>query len=237
MLEFGPQNIYDAKENEQQHYEQVYTKNDTLEDLDEILEFFNTQTNHDETSILTLTAAELDPPNDSLPLVFPDLIDWDEPETHDIPIFLNDESIIHYLCTINPETDSTSKQSNDVCNQGSAKSLSRKNEQNKGSIAENQSMAAMDHKRVKKKDASEGENLFKATKDGRLDTLPEHYHERSPILIEPTQSINIGTTEAAKNIHLVESLTEEERSEFIKKFKEKQFNFAWSYADVPRIDP
>lgn len=62
---------------------------------------------------MTLTAAELDPPNDSLLLVFPDLIDWDEPKNHDIPIFLDDDSIIHYLCTVKPEIDSTDKQSND----------------------------------------------------------------------------------------------------------------------------
>ncbi|GLJ48086.1 hypothetical protein SUGI_1015280 [Cryptomeria japonica] len=98
-------------------------------------------------------------------------------------------------------------------------------------------MAALDHKKVKIKEASEGENLFKAPKDGRLDTLLEHFHERSPILIEPTQSINIGTTEAVKNIHLAESLTEEERSTFLIFFKEKKINFSWSYADMPGLDP
>ncbi|GLJ20675.1 hypothetical protein SUGI_0376620 [Cryptomeria japonica] len=183
-----------------------------------------------------LRTAELDPPNDSLPLIFLDLIDWDEPKNHDMAIFPNDDSIIRYLCTINPEIDSTSEQSNTICNQGSAKSLSHINEQNQGYIAKNQSMVALDHKKVKLKDASTRENLFKAPKDGRLDTLLGHYQERSPILIEPTQSINIGTTEIAKNIHLTESLTEEETSEFIQFFKAKQINFAWSYADMPRID-
>lgn len=43
---------------------------------------------------MTLTAVDIDPPNESLPLIFPDLIDWDEPEYHDIPIFLDDESIV-----------------------------------------------------------------------------------------------------------------------------------------------
>lgn len=130
-LEFGPQNIYDAEESEQKHYEQVYMEDNTIEDLDEILDFFKTKTNHDETSVLTLTVAKLDPSNDSLPLVFPDLIDWDEPEIHDIPIFPNDESIIHYLCTVNLKIGSTSKQSNNIGKSGSAKSLSRKNEINK----------------------------------------------------------------------------------------------------------
>lgn len=84
-------------------------EDNTIKDLDEILEFFKTKTNHDETSVLTLTVVELDPPNDSLPLVFLDLIDWDEPEVHDIPIFPDDKSIIHYLCTIKLEIGSTSK--------------------------------------------------------------------------------------------------------------------------------
>lgn len=98
-------------------------------------------------------------------------------------------------------------------------------------------MAALDHKKVKIKDASDGENLFKAPNDGRLDTLLEHFHEQSPILIEPTQSINIGITEAVKNIHLAESLTEEESSAFIIFFKEHQINFAWSYINIPGVDP
>lgn len=74
-LEFGPQNIYDTKENEQRHYEKIYMEDDTIKDLDKIINLFNIPPNLDDTSILTLTTTELDPPNDSLPLIFPDLID------------------------------------------------------------------------------------------------------------------------------------------------------------------
>lgn len=98
-------------------------------------------------------------------------------------------------------------------------------------------MAILDHKKVKTKDISNGENLLEAPNDERLDTLPKHYQERSPFLIEPTQSINIDTEATTKTIHLEKSLTEQERPEFTKFFKEKKINFAWSYAYMPRVDP
>lgn len=84
---------------------------------------------------------------------------------------------------------------------------------------------------------SNGENLSEVLKDERLDTLPEHYQERSPILIEPIEARNIGTEETTKTIHLVASLTEQERPDFIKFFKQRQINFAWSCTNMPRLDP
>lgn len=81
-------------------------------------------------------------------------------------------------------------------------------------------MAILDHKKVKRKGVSNGENISKELKYERLDTLSENYQERSTILIEPTQSNNIDTEEAAKTIHLVESLTKQERPDFTKFFKE-----------------
>lgn len=98
-------------------------------------------------------------------------------------------------------------------------------------------MAVLDHKKVKIKDVSDGENLFEAPEDERLYTLPEHYQERSPILIELTQSINIDTEAATQIIHLAESPTEQERLDFIKFLKENKINFVWSYADMPGVDP
>lgn len=65
---------------------------------------------------MTLTTTDLNPPNDSLPLIYPDLIDWEELEHHDIPIFSNNESIVQYLFSINPKTCSTSETHNVVWN-------------------------------------------------------------------------------------------------------------------------
>lgn len=62
--------------------------------------------------------------------------------------------------------------------------------------------------------------------DERLDTLLEHYQERSPILIETTQSINIDTEATTRTIHLAESLMEKEKLDFVKFFKEKKIIFA-----------
>lgn len=74
-----------------------------------------------------------------------------------------------------------------------------------GSHRENHLMTILDLKKVKIKNASNGENLSEALKDGRFGTLPKHFHERSSVLVEPTQSINFDTIEKAKttfgNIH------------------------------------
>lgn len=116
-------------------------------------------------------------------------------------------------------------------------SVTKKNKAQNRSNGENHLMVVLDHKIVKRKDISNNENLSEVLVDERLDTLPEHYQERSPILIEPTQSINIGTTEIAKTLHLAASLIDQEKPSFIRFFEEKQINFALSYADMPGIDP
>lgn len=81
-------------------------------------------------------------------------------------------------------------------------------------------MVALDLEKVKINNVSNSENLSEALKDGRFDTLPKHYHDRSSILVEPTQSINLGTTEKAKILHLATSMTEQEKPKFIKFFEE-----------------
>jgi hypothetical protein len=95
----------------------------------------------------------------------------------------------------------------------------------------------IDHDKRKIKSESNGENLSKAPKDERFDTLPEHYQERSSILIEPTESINIGTMEQPRILQLAASLTPEEVLKFIEFLKENHVNFAWSYADMLGLDP
>ena len=57
------------------------------------------------------------------------------------------------------------------------------------------------------------------------------------MLIEPTQPINLGTKEHPHMIHLAQSLSPEEKEEFIKFFQEKKINFAWTYSDMPGLDP
>lgn len=65
-----------------------------MEDLDNIIHLTNIPKNYNTNAIMTLTVANLNPLNDSLPLIFLDLIYWEEPEHHDLPIFPDDESIV-----------------------------------------------------------------------------------------------------------------------------------------------
>lgn len=80
----------------------------------------------------------------------------------------------------------------------------------------------------KKKDVSKGENLLKAPKDEVLGSLPRYFQDRSSVLIEPTQLVNLGTKEFPKIIHVAQSLSAEEKEQFTKFFKEKKINFAWT---------
>lgn len=93
-------------------------------------------------------------------------------------------------------------------------------------------MVALDHKKLKIKSESNGENLFEALTNGKFYTLPEQFQERSKFLIEPTQSINIGDTKMAKTLHLAKILTKKEKLNFIKFFVERKIKISWSYADM-----
>lgn len=76
-------------------------------------------------------------------------------------------------------------------------------------------MAILDQEKVKIEYIFEGENPTVAPKEERLNTLTDHYEERSPIFIEPIEKINIGIELEPKIIHLTTSLSKEEREEFV----------------------
>ena len=52
-----------------------------------------------------------------------------------------------------------------------------------------------------------------------------------------TQPINLGTEEHPHVIHLAQSLSPEEKEQFIAFFKGKKINFSWTYSDMPGLDP
>lgn len=54
-------------------------------------------------------------------------------------------------------------------------------------------------KKVKIKHVSKGENLFETPEDEVLDRLPSYFQDRSSVLIEPTQVVNLGAYEALTN--------------------------------------
>ena len=78
--------------------------------------------------------------------------------------------------------------------EGDIKYLSHKMKwkKNKCSDGENHIVVVLEPKKVKIKDISEGENLSKTPEDQILDALSSHFQERSSILIEPTQLVNLG---------------------------------------------
>lgn len=107
-----------------------------------------------------------------------------------------------------------------------------------GSSSENHIVALVETKRVKTKDISKGENIFEAPEDGRFDSLPcRTNQERLSIFIEETKEINLGAPKNPHILHLAESLTPTEDPDFIKIFRKREINFAWSYADIPGVDP
>ena len=97
-------------------------------------------------------------------------------------------------------------------------------------------MAVSDPQKSKNKDVSNGENLPEALADEVLGSLPSYFQDRSSVLIETTQPINLGTKESPKIIHVAQSLLTEEKDGFVKLFQEKKINFAWVYSDMPGLD-
>ena len=55
--------------------------------------------------------------------------------------------------------------------------------------------------------------------------------------MDETQTINIGTKEDPKPVLICSTLTLEENSELTNLLKEYKNVFAWSYQDMPGIDP
>lgn len=217
-----------------------------IDESDESMEIDLTDTiiNLDNFSINTISAFETDP-NDPMPLVHPELINWDSPDHPELDVFHNDDTIIDYLGIRDhlPPGDHKSGfliELNDMAYFGeSANPFSHKNIKiiNR-SNGENHSVAVLDPKIVKRNDASDGENLSEAPDDGRIDTLPNYlYREQSAILIESIVPLNIGTEESPRILKVAASLTEPDKEAFAKFFKERQINFAWSYADMPSLDP
>ena len=68
--------------------------------------------------------------------------------------------------------------------------IKRKNKRLDG---ENHIVAVSEPKKVKNKDISKGENLPKVPKDEIHGSFPSYFQDRSLVLIEPMQPINLGT--------------------------------------------
>lgn len=164
--------------------------------------------------------------DDGIFLVYPKLIDWDQQGPPIFDRFENDEAIAEFfeLHTNIPEGDHKSGFSIDLNTMAyfreSTPSSSRKSEnkrkkeknQKDRSLGENRK-APLDHEKVKTKGIFEGENLSEAPEDGRLDIPPPK--EKSDLLIEMTEEVNLGVPDNPKIIHFAASLSPEEKDEFV----------------------
>ena len=142
-------------------------------------------------------------PVTSLSLQHPKLIDWNSSSlTSKFLTFQNDYALTYYLNTVEPVVSSTSEKSVSMI-KGDINYLNRKIKwkKNKHSDGENHIMAMSEPKKLKRKDISDGQNLSEAPEDEILDALLSHFQERSLVLIEPTQPVNLGTEEEPQIIH------------------------------------
>lgn len=107
------------------------------------------------------------------------------------------------------------------------------------SLDENLFETPLDEQQVKTKGVSKSENLEKAIDDEGID-LPTIGHlpqDRSNLLIEEIDNINMGTEDIPNNVIIAKSLTNQEKRDFISFLTETKINFAWSYVDMPGLDP
>lgn len=98
-------------------------------------------------SIMTLNTLETSQPNDPLPLLHPELIEWENEGHTAIDTFPNDHAISMYLNAIEPATTSTKNFSNASSSQVGAKSPSRKSKHKENNIrsnVENHFLATLD---------------------------------------------------------------------------------------------
>lgn len=182
--------------------------------------------------------------DDGISLVFPKLIDWDQQGPPTFDQFENDDAIAEFfeLCEDLPQDDHKSRFSIDLdimayfgeSTPSSSHKIEKITKKDKSrSLGENWK-AQLDHEKVNIKDVFEGENLSEALEDRRLDIPP--LKERSALLVEMIEEINLGTPNNPKVIHFAVSLSPEEKDEFIRFFLDWQINFAWSYVDMPGLD-
>jgi len=142
-------------------------------------------TNTPSISIQTINESNLS--SDSLPLMHPELINWDLQGTLQLDMFQNDDAYIDYmelrdhLPTGDHKYGFAIELNIMAYFREGAKPSSRKNIKIKtGSDGENYFAAVSDPKIVKIKDASDGWNPIVAPDDGRLDTLSnDMYQEKS----------------------------------------------------------
>jgi len=150
-------------------------------------------------------------------LVYPELIDWDQQGALVLDVFQNDEAIAEFMglqdgIPLGDHKSGFVMQLEQTAYFGeNAKSSNRKSNNKERSLGENHTVAPLDHKIVKTKDISKGENLIVAHEDGGFDLpLPSKYQEKSALLVEDSTKINLGIKQNLKTTFVAASLLEQE---------------------------
>lgn len=158
-------------------------------------------------------------PSETLSILHLELVNWNQNEPSNLVTFPNSYTLGCYLNEIEPLHYFTSSTSGNILEED-IKSLSQKRKNKKKRFdSENYTVSVSQLKKVKIKEVSNGENLLKVPKDEKFDILLENFQERSIVLIESTQPINIGTVKAPQMVHIAQYLLEEENQQFIDFFK------------------
>ncbi|PKI61126.1 hypothetical protein CRG98_018446 [Punica granatum] len=81
-----------------------------------------------------------------------------------------------------------------------------------------------------------GEGL---NEDGRVTEIKESLHclEDHQLTVEPIEEINVSTEEQLRTLKIGTGLDPIQRARMINFLKEYEEVFAWSYSDMPRLDP
>lgn len=144
--------------------------------------------------IMTLNPIESFPYHESLSLVHPKLINWDTTKPHHLPHFDTDCKVFIYLNTVEPSRQERMKEENIVRSGINHLNHTRVGQASHNLMDHHQVVANLDKKmETNRSDISQGENPIVAPIDGVIDVLPKHSDERSSILIEPTEPVNLDT--------------------------------------------
>lgn len=167
------------------------------------------------------------------------MIDWDQQHTPILDQFQNDEALAKFMglrtdiLVGDHKVGFVMELEQEVYFGGEIVSSSCKIEKDNIKIKkifprEKHNVALSDLEKKKIKDKLEGENLFEALEDGGFNLPISEYQEKSTLLVEEAESINVSTTKNPKITYHVMLLDPEEKVDFIMFINERKINFAWT---------
>lgn len=99
-------------------------------------------------------------------------------------------------------------------------------------------MALSDPKIIKRKDVSNDEKLFEASKDEGFNLpLSTIHQEKLVVLAKKCNPVSLGTEEIPHITFYAESFLTKEQENISTFLKERKLSFVWTYANMPNLDP